>query len=200
VSRTPVQARTAAVSDVPVLVGLWRELRDVGGRAERAMTPTSVADIGERLRTAMASAHCRVVLAKVDGEPAGMAVLRVVRPDPLSDSRLVQISHVVVQPGKRRRGVGHALVAAAADFAEERGLEHVAAGIYPSLRDASRFYARLGFAPVLLQRVAPIGIVRRRLGTDTGSFRLDDVVRRRSRIRRPVPPQRAKTSSGQRVD
>lgn len=199
-SRTPVQTRVAAVADVPVLVGLWRELRDVGGRAERAINPTSVADIGERLGAAIAAGHCRVVLAHVDGEPAGMAVLRMVRPDPLSDSRVVQIAHVVVQPGKRRRGVGHALVAAAADFAEERGLEHIAAGIYPSLRDASRFYARLGFAPVLLERVAPVAIVRRRLGTDTGSFRFDDVVRRRSRIRRPVPPQRAKTPTTQRVD
>jgi GNAT superfamily N-acetyltransferase len=183
-----------------VLVGLWRELRDVGGRAERAMNPTSVADIGERLRSAIATPHCRVVLALADAEPAGMAVLRVVRPDPLSDSKVVQIAHVVVQPGKRRRGVGHALVAAAADFAEERGLEHVAAGVYPSLREASRFYARLGFAPVVLQRVAPVAIVRRRLGTDTGAFRFDDVVRRRSRIRRPVPPQRAKSPAGQRVD
>jgi hypothetical protein len=72
--------------------------------------------------------------------------------------------------------------------------------VYPSLREASRFYARLGFAPVVLQRVAPVAIVRRRLGTDTGAFRFDDVVRRRSRIRRPVPPQRAKSPAGQRVD
>jgi GNAT superfamily N-acetyltransferase len=199
VSRTPVQTRTAAPADVPVLVGLWRELREVGGRAERAMNPTSVADIGARLCSAIDADHCRVVLAHVDDEPAGMAVLRVVRPDPLSDSRVVQIAHVIVQPGKRRRGVGHALVAAAADFAEDAGLEHVAAGVYPSMRDASRFYARLGFAPVVLQRVAPVAIVRRRLGTDTGSSRLDDVVRRRSRIRRPVPPQRSKAAA-QRVD
>jgi L-amino acid N-acyltransferase YncA len=164
------------------------------------MNPKSVADMGVRLRSAVATPHCRVVLALADAEPAGMAVLRVVRPDPLSDSKVVQIAHVVVQPGKRRRGVGHALVAAAADFAEERGLEHVAAGVYPSLREASRFYARLGFAPVVLQRVAPVAIVRRRLGTDTGAFRFDDVVRRRSRIRRPVPPQRAKSPAGQRVD
>lgn len=190
-SRSPVQTRPATPADIPLLVGLWRELREVGGRAERATNPTSVSDIGERLLAAITAEHCRVVLAGVEGQPSGMAVLRVVRPDPLSDSRVVQISHVVVAPGMRRRGVGHALVAAATEFAEERGLEHVAAGVYPSLRDASRFYARLGFAPVVLQRVAPVAIVRRRLGADTGSFRFDDVVRRRTRLRRPVPAQRA---------
>jgi GNAT superfamily N-acetyltransferase len=195
-----MQTRAATAADIPVLVGLWRELREVGGRAERAMNPTSVSDIGERLLAAITSRHCRVVLAGAEGEPAGMAVLRVVRPDPLSDSRVVQIAHVVVQPGMRRRGVGHALVAAAAEFADECGLEHVAAGVYPSLRDASRFYARLGFAPVVLQRVAPVAIVRRRLGTDTGSFRFDDVVRRRNRLRRPVPPQRAKATLAHRGD
>jgi hypothetical protein len=68
-------------------------------------------------------------------------------------------------------------------------VEHVVTGLYPSMRDASRFYARLGFAPVLVQRVAPVGVLRRRLSGEQAS-RIDDVVRRRSRLRRPVPAQR----------
>jgi GNAT superfamily N-acetyltransferase len=185
-----VLTRIATASDVPVLAELWRELRQVGGRAERAVNPVAVSDVAERLLTAVAAADCRVVLACVDGVPAGMAVLRAVQPDPLSDSRVVQVSHVVVDHTHRRRGIGHALVAAAADYADELGVEHVSAGLYPSLRDASRFYARLGFAPVLVQRVAPVQVLRRRLGSES-TMRVEDLVRRRTKLRRPVPPQRA---------
>lgn len=189
--RPQVFTRTATMADVPVLAELWVELRQLGGRAERAVNPVAVPDIAERLLEAVTSADFRVVLACVDDRPAGMAVLRAVRPDPLSDSRVVQISHLVVDPAHRRRGIGHALVAAAADYADDQQIEHVVAGLYPSLRDASRFYARLGFAPVMVQRVAPVGVLRRRLGSDTGGRVLDDLVRRRTKLRRPVPAQRA---------
>ena len=198
--RTPVQTRPATASDVPVCVALWNELRQVGGRAERAVYPAIVGDIGARFLAAVTSEDCRVVLASVGAEPVGMAGLRAVQPDPLADSRVIQISHVVVAPRARRHGIGHALVASAADFAEEMGVEHVVARLYPSLRDASRFYARLGFAPLLVQRIAPVAVIRRRLGAEPGSSRADDVVRRRTRLRRPVPAQRATARTAEPVD
>jgi GNAT superfamily N-acetyltransferase len=215
VPRISVSTRPAVMADVPLLVGLWGELRQVGARAERAVNPASVPDVGARLAEAIASDDCRVVVAMADGAPAGMTVLREVRPDPLSVHRVVQVSHVVVTPGKRRRGIGHALLAAAAEFADERQIEHVAAGVYPSLREASRFYARLGFAPVLVQRVAPVSVLRRRLGglgsgltagltggvgADNAIGRVDDLVRRRTRIRRPVPAQRMRVRQDEPAD
>jgi GNAT superfamily N-acetyltransferase len=195
-----LEVRPATPADVPVLVALWTELRQVGGRAERAVNPVPVPDIAERLAEAVTAPHCRVVLVCADGRPAGMAVLRDIRPDPLSPARVVQIAHLVVAPGLRRRGVGHALIAAAADFADERGIEHVGGGLYPSLRDASRFYARLGFAPVTVQRVAPVAILRRRLASEPVAQRMEDVVRRRTRLRRTVPAQRRRARAAQPVD
>jgi GNAT superfamily N-acetyltransferase len=189
VSRLPVIARPASIDDVPALAALWAELKQVGGRAERAINPASVSDIADRLAATISDPDCRVLVATADSQPAGMAVLRVTCPDPLSETCVVQLMHLVVAGGQRRRGVGHALVAAAADFADERQIEHLTAGVYPSLRDASRFYARLGFSPVLVQRVAPVAAVRRRLGIEFAGSR-DDVVRRSSRLRRPVPSQR----------
>jgi GNAT superfamily N-acetyltransferase len=181
----------ATTDDIPVLVALWHELRQLGGRAERAMNPVAIPDIAMRLRQAIVDESCHVVLASADGEPAGMAIYRPIRPDPLSDSLVLQMTHVIVATGKRRRGVGRALLAAGADIADSLAVEHVGVGIYPSLRDASRFYARLGFAPVLVQRIAPVGVLRRRLGgTDGTVARVEDLVRRRNRIRRPLPAPR----------
>ena len=188
--RTPVVTRIAVADDVPVLHALWQELSELGARAEKAVNPVVTPDIAERLADAIRRPDCRVVLAFVDDEPAGMAMFQAVQPDPLSDSTVLRMIHVVVDKEHRRRGVGHALVAAAADVADELGIEHVSVGIYPSLREASRFYARLGFAQVMVQRVVPTTMLRRRLCADLTTRRVDDLVRRRSRMRRPVPAQR----------
>ena len=188
--RIPVVTRIAVTDDVPVLLALWRELSQVGARAEKAVNPVVTPDIAERLADAIRRPDCRVVLAFVDDAPAGMAMFQAVQPDPLSDSTVLRMIHVVVGSAHRRRGVGHALVAAAADVADELGIEHVSVGVYPSLREASRFYARLGFAQVMVQRVVPVAMLRRRLCADVTTRRVDDLVRRRNRMRRPVPAQR----------
>jgi GNAT superfamily N-acetyltransferase len=187
-----VTTRTATSQDVPVLLALWDELRQAGGRAERAVNPIAAIDARDRLAEVLVDPACRVELACVDDVPAGMAVMRISRPDPLSDSQLVHVAHLYVARSKRHHGVGHALLSSAADFAAENHLDHVAVSVYPSLRDASRFYARLGFAPVAVRRVAPVAMLRRRLGADTSTPLVGDAVRRRTRLMRPVPPQRAR--------
>lgn len=188
--RPSLATRTATVADIPVVVELWQELKTVGARTERAVNPVATPDIAERLEHVIRAGESRIVIAYVDDEPAGMAVFRGIRPDPLSQSRVLQMSNVVVSKAFRRRGVGHALIAAGVEIADELGIEYVGVGVYPSLRDASRFYARLGFAQVTVQRVAPALVLRRRLASDHPMAKLDDVVRRRTRIRRPVPAQR----------
>jgi ribosomal protein S18 acetylase RimI-like enzyme len=118
-----------------------------------------------------------------------MAIFRIVRTDPMSDIEMVHIAHLVVMRRSRQRGVGHALTQAATDFSVERRIDHVGVSVYPSLRDASRFYARLGFAPAAVYRIAPVGVLRRRMGPDrqqTAAF--GDRVRR-SRLPRPLPPR-----------
>jgi len=74
---------------------------------------------------------------------------------------------VHVSRGARHRGAGKALVTAAAQFAEDRGADAVSVSVYPQARDSQRFYARLGFAPLVVRRVAPLSVLRRRLGQET---------------------------------
>jgi GNAT superfamily N-acetyltransferase len=193
-------ARVAVPDDLPILVALWDELRQVGGRAERAVNPLTAVDVRDRLLEVLNDPMCRVVLACVDDRPVGMAVLQVTRPDPLSDAQLIKVVHIVVSRTERHRGVGHALISAAADFATERHVDHVSVGVYPSLRDANRFYARLGFAPVAVRRIAPVSVLRRRLGSDGTIAGAGDAVRRRTRIGRPVPRQRARRVMSERIE
>jgi GNAT superfamily N-acetyltransferase len=189
VPRSPVVTQIATLEDIPTLLALWEELREIGGRAERAVAPSTVADLAQRFADLLDTDRCRVVLACVAGEPAGMAIFRIVRTDPMSDVEMVHIAHLVVMRGSRQRGVGHALIQAATDFAVERRIDHVGVSVFPSLRDASRFYARAGFAPAAVYRIAPVGVLRRRMGPDRQQPALIGSRVRRSRLPRPLPPR-----------
>jgi GNAT superfamily N-acetyltransferase len=192
--------RIATHDDLPVLLTLWDELRQVGGRAERAVNPLTAVDVRARMLEVLADPMCRVVIAASDGLPAGMAILQVTRPDPLSDAQLIKVAHIVVSRANRHRGVGHALISTAADFAAERHVDHVAVSVYPSLRDANRFYARLGFAPVAVRRIAPVSVLRRRPGSEWAMTNIGDAMRRRTRIGRAVPPQRIRRRASERIE
>jgi ribosomal protein S18 acetylase RimI-like enzyme len=187
-----VLTRVATVDDVPVLLELWDELRQVGGRGERANNPVSTVEVRDRLTQVIENPSYRIVIASFEGAPAGMVVLQATRPDPFTDARIVNVAHLVVSNRTRNNGVGRALMAAAADFAAERRLDQVSVSVYPSLRDASRFFARLGFSPAATRRVAPLSVLRRRLGADPATPALGDAIRRRTRLARPVPVQRAR--------
>ena len=109
-----------------------------------------------------------------------MAVLTCSPYLPLSDQRAVHVDYLHVRAGLRRRGVGKALLAAATAFAEEVGAEHVVASVLPQLRDTNRFYAQLGFGPVVVRRSVPVTILRRRLAAEGVTGRPDVVARRRT--------------------
>jgi len=180
VSRSPVVTRVATPGDVPQLVELLAELRAVEGRESLAVDPgLPVNDVDARLLRALTDPAYRVVVVTEDDTPAGMAVLATTSLGPLTDERAVTVSHLVVRRGFRRRGIGHALLAAAAAYADEIGVDHVLVGAYPALREANRFYARLGFAPLSVRRVAHVSTLRRRLAAPRQRFLVDDISRRR---------------------
>jgi GNAT superfamily N-acetyltransferase len=192
-----VQTRIAVRSDAAVLVGVWSQIRHVGARAERAVNPLTVADAEQRLAEVVDNPYADVIIASDGTDVAGLAVVRVVQPDPLSPTRVLQLSNIVVADQHRRRGVGHALVAAAAEYADSRGVDHVAAGVYPSLREANRFFARLGFAPVTTERIAPVTGLQRRLGVAALPARIDGRIRRRRMARpRALASQRRAATRG----
>jgi ribosomal protein S18 acetylase RimI-like enzyme len=192
VSRSQVVTRIATVGDIPALLELWGELRQIGGRGERANNPVSTVEVRDRLTRVLENPSYRIVIACLEEAPAGMIVLQATRPDPFTDARVVNVAHLVVSRSTQHKGVGRALLASAADFATERRLDQVSVSVYPSLREASRFFARLGFTPAATRRVAPLSVLRRRLGADPSTPALGDAIRRRTRLVRPVPVQRAR--------
>jgi len=185
VARSALRVRPATVEDVPALLAFGDELRDAllpsppeAGRPRGTPAGTR-ALLEQRYLEALADPDRHLVVVVNDAEEQlGMALFTVASANALVDLPAVHMSHAVVADRHKRRGAGKALVGAAASFAEARGLEQIVVSVHPGSRDANRFFARLGFAPLAVRRIAPVGVVRRRLAQ--GEARpTDHVVRRR---------------------
>lgn len=173
-ARTALSVRPATVEDLPALLALGEQLRDQllqpGEGRTRVLAPAAArAQLEQRYRDALADPERHVVLVTgQDPEPLGMALLTIASASALLDVPAVHVSHAVVADRHRRRGAGRALVAAAASFAEQRGVEQLVVSVHPGSREANRFFARLGFAPLAVRRSAPVSVVRRHLAQPEG--------------------------------
>ncbi len=160
--RLDLQVRPAVPGDLHALMQLGDELRD---RLLPASTRTEVArqHLADRYAACLADVTRHLVVVEGDGEVLGMGLMTIGPTHALLDTPAVHLSHAVVAGKARRRGVGQALVASAATYAERYGVEQLVVVVQPGARDANRFLARLGFAPVDVRRAADVSLVRRRL-------------------------------------
>lgn len=165
-SRGSLIVRPAGLTDVPDLVALSLQLRAVGRdglRPARTGHPPSNACLEQRVVDVLGDPACRVMVADDAGTVIGMAMFSIGRIGQLLDRPAVQLTHLVVADGHRHHGVGRSLIAAAVAWAEEIGADDVVASVGTTMREANRFYARLGFAPLVVRRVASVPSLRRRL-------------------------------------
>ena len=183
-TRPAVCVRAATLDDVPALLELWAELRDIGGRMERLIPGPDAASMREQLTLIADDPAARALVAEVDGLVAGMMLLTAAPFAPLFGQRSVHYHYLHVKDGFRRRGVGKALLAAAVTFADEVGAEHVITSVLPQMRETQRFYARLGFGPVVVRRSATVSVLRRRLAPTGAGSVTDNLLARRRSLRR----------------
>ncbi len=169
-SRGNVRVRAAGLLDLDAFLDLSRELDQIAaggcGTYPRLPLPCTEGTVAERYSDLLEDPDWRLVFAVDDesDQPLGMAVLARDNISALLGAPAVYLSHVVVAPIHRRRGAGRALVRAAATYAEELACEHVIVGVTTDGREANRFFARLGFAPLVTRRVASVSTLRRKLG------------------------------------
>ncbi|WP_426595626.1 GNAT family N-acetyltransferase [Cellulomonas sp. McL0617] len=140
----------------------------------------------------------RVLLAQLDGEPAGLMLARIVGPGPFTDVVAMDIEAVYVQPDARRRGLGRAMLLSAVAMAEEAGVTELYSSPLPGARGMQRFLARIGFAPAASHRAVSTAVLQRRLAQDHApgtTRRLEDLIARRRHVReaRQLPDENPAT-------
>ncbi|WP_298802889.1 GNAT family N-acetyltransferase [uncultured Pseudokineococcus sp.] len=126
--------------------------------------PDAGAGVDEELvASALRRPDVVVLLAEAGERPVGVLVLRRGEVLPLAAVAAAHVDQLAVVPSERRRGVGRALLAAAARIADADGLERIVVSAPPGGREAHRLLARLGFTPLVVQRCASVPALRRSL-------------------------------------
>jgi ribosomal protein S18 acetylase RimI-like enzyme len=149
--------RPASAADHDVLRDLWEEFEaELGGEPylhetwEEAWEDLSVTiDDGVAL------------IAEEEGRPVGFVFCV------LGDRgrKTAHVTDIYVRPEQRRQGIGRALLAELIEPAREAGLGHVSLEVLTHNVDARRLYERLGFVPVDMFLVAPLGAFAERVGS-----------------------------------
>ena len=91
-----------------------------------------------------------LLLAEVDGTPAGCAALR-----PLDDET-AELKRLYVRPAHRGLGLGRRLTEAALAHARERGYRRVRLDTVPGMDAAQALYRELGFREIAPYRANPV--------------------------------------------
>ncbi len=145
-----MQIRQATVDDAELLARLVKPVHDLHAAAypdffkPYALSAEWIADFRERLL----DPSITVFIAEVDGAAAGYVLTQLVeRPDNLYTyaMRFLLVDQISVNPEARSKGCGTALMQAAAELAQARGLKRVVLGVWTFNQRAIAFYERLGF-------------------------------------------------------
>ena len=150
--------RRAATSERELIRELWQEFEEeLGGPAYlRETWEEAWPDLSRTIRDGAA------LVAEDDGRAVGFVFCV------LGDRgrKTAHVTDFYVRPEARGRGTGRALLGALIEPAREAGLDHVSLEVLLRNAEARRLYERLGFAPVDLFMVAPLGALAERLGSD----------------------------------
>jgi ribosomal protein S18 acetylase RimI-like enzyme len=102
------------------------------------------------------------LIAEDDGHPVGFVFCV------LGDRgrHTAHVTDIYVRPEARRRGIGRQLLAELIQPARDAGLAHVSLEVLVRNSEARRLYERLGFTPVDMFMVAPLGAFAERVGSN----------------------------------
>jgi ribosomal protein S18 acetylase RimI-like enzyme len=153
-----VTIRPATKADQAVLRALWEDFEEELGGEEylRETWEEAWEDLAETIRAGVA------LIAEEEGEAVGFVFCV------LGDRgrKTAHVTDIYVRPDVRDRGVGRALLAELVTPAREAGLAHVSLEVLVHNADARRLYDRLGFVPVDVFMVAPLGAFTERIESD----------------------------------
>ncbi len=187
-ARVNVKVRPAEVGDVLDLAALVQAIDTRSGTfSGKPLADTSTEHLATRFQQILEHEE-RMLLVACDesGAVVGMLAARGDELGAVDLTEVLHVTHLMVLPGNRRRGIGRALLTAMLHLAEETGIENVLAGVSAGSREGNRYLARIGFAPLVVIRIASTSTLRRSLCAGDAGGRV--AVLRRARL---VRAQRA---------
>jgi GNAT superfamily N-acetyltransferase len=146
------EIRDGRAEDVDGVVGLWLELMDFHRERDHRFARSE--DGHERFREylleRLADADSRLLVAEVDGMPAGYCLAAVCRfPPVFAEREYGAVYDLAVSAAMRRRGIGEGLFRVVREWFGERGMRRVEVGIALANPVSAAFWRKMGFEPYL---------------------------------------------------
>ena len=139
------------------MLSLWRELEEVQGPLRYfPSSPDAEERIMRSFRSALDADDADVLILEDGGEPVGMALVHIENPSRMSAEQAVELSRVVVSPGKRGTGAGRAVVDAAEEWARQRGIRTLLAAIFVANEGSRQFWSAMGFETWVERMIRPV--------------------------------------------
>lgn len=152
--------RLATTRDLDAIVARWHDLMDAHRALEETLYATATHAPGTYrafVRRHMSKSASVVLVAEHRDAILGYMLGGKGQRSPIyAVGEVGMIFDLVVQPDLRRAGIGRALVDAAMDWFEERGLEHVQVNFSTLNPSAAQFWPAMGFAPFLCEAYRPV--------------------------------------------
>ncbi|SHF59765.1 Ribosomal protein S18 acetylase RimI [Jatrophihabitans endophyticus] len=192
-SRANVRVRPATPEDIDALAELVHTVDPQGAGHAARQAGTSTERLCSRFADLLDRTE-RTLLVATDENAAvvGMLGARVDEVGTVELTPVLHVTHLLVAPRCRRRGIGRALLAAAVHLADDAAVEHVLATSAAGSREGNRYLARIGFAPLVVHRIASTAVLRRSLG-------MTDVAGRMAALRRARMARRDRAGFGHRA-
>jgi ribosomal protein S18 acetylase RimI-like enzyme len=140
-----IAIRQGTVRDRAFVVDLGRRVSPTSVSSLRVALPPLVEGAYERLVDYVLAREHEIIIADVDGEAKGFALLIFDLPDEITLSEQAFIAYMAVEPGWQRRTVGRLLLESIEDHARQRGLPYLSLMVTEDNLAARALYASSGF-------------------------------------------------------
>lgn len=174
-NRAGLQIREAREQDLMAIMHLTADVLDQDegqshAGVRRLLEGPSMRSRQKQFEKLLTGDDVRVIVAAEQDDDCALAGVAVLSEDAISavfESPAVFVNYLLVPGGSRNRGVGKALLIEATKYAESVNAKHVIVGVSSTARETNRYYARLGFAPLVVRRIASIPHLRKSLGMNS---------------------------------
>jgi GNAT superfamily N-acetyltransferase len=167
-----IMVREAVLDDLSALLPLWEDIHP-------GLSNLSVEPLESRIAMSTTNENFRVLTAWDADKAVGIALISIAEVGTWVEMPSLQISGLHVHKSSRHRGVAKALLNSALGYADIWGCHNIMASVPPQEREANRFFARLGFAPIATRRICDTAQLRKKI-SDEPSRMVAQRIRRRS--------------------
>jgi ribosomal protein S18 acetylase RimI-like enzyme len=140
-----IAIRRGTVRDRDFVVDLGRRVSVTSVSSLRVALPPLVEGAYERLVEYVLAREHDILVAVVDGVPAGFALIIYDLPDEITLTEQTFIAYMAVEPAWQRRGIARILLANIEDQARKRGLPYLSLMVTEGNTAALELYAGAGF-------------------------------------------------------